>query len=148
MLLAKLMNVPFLVLGSATLAFGGWIAYEAVSPTAQPPQIATSAVGTGDSEPHGPPIESVLMCIHPGCSRFHAEEQLSRVFTVQSDPVDLSAGVPVMRSRYLVSLNRPIPHLMPRVPPPMFKPGPFLLTLEFDGSRPGHPLVRAELKPE
>ncbi len=144
---AKLLNLPFLVFGSAALAFGGWIAYEATKPIG-PKTSAARATGHDPFERSGPPVEAVLGMVHHGIARPHVERHLTGLTPAELETSDVSSGATPMRSRYRVALERPVPHLMPRVLPHMFKPGPYLLTLEFDGSKPGHPLVRAELTPE
>jgi hypothetical protein len=74
------------------------------------------------------------------------EQQLAEVGLAEVDPIDLSTGRPVCRSRYTVHLTNPIPNLRPSGTAE-FTPGEYILTLEFDGATAGHPLSRIALAP-
>jgi hypothetical protein len=63
------------------------------------------------------------------------------------EPVDVSGGTPVCRSRYHIHLDRPLSHPDLIFSQSAFTPGPHIVTLEFDGAVVGHPLVRATLAP-
>ncbi|AMV24757.1 hypothetical protein VT84_10200 [Gemmata sp. SH-PL17] len=151
MFTAKLSHVhPILLLGVVVLAFTGWIAYEGVTG-----QGAASVMGSEQSEsedgakplPKLPP-EVVIGAVCVGQPRLFVEQHLMAHSAGDIDPVDLSAGAPVLRSRYRVYIGRPLPHLNPSLPPHMFRPGSYILTLEFDGRHAGHPLFRIDLSPE
>lgn len=138
---------PFLIFGAAVLTFAGWIAYDSTATTELSPAGLTRSDPTATA-PDGVPIEIRLGAVHPGFPRAHIEQQLAALQPLDVEPIDLSSGTPVIRSRYRVTLTRPVPHLTPRVPPHRFQPGQYLLTVQFDGSKHGHPLLHAELTPE
>ena len=58
----------------------------------------------------------------------------------------MASGKPVFRVCYRVNLMNPVinSHL---TQPKEFTPGPYVLTVEFDGAAPGHPLSRMALAP-
>lgn len=143
MLFAKLFGSPVWVFGGAVVAFGGWLAVEAAHPTDAPAAERNPREG---AERPNPPVEARLCAIHPGAPRAHVERQLADLAPGEPDPSDLSAGTPE-RLQYRIELARFVPHLMGRVPPHAFRPGPHLLTLVFDARAPGQPLLRAELTP-
>jgi hypothetical protein len=91
--------------------------------------------------------DSSLEAIQPGMPRLLVEQRFGPRNSVGVEPVDLSSGLPVLRTRYVVHLSRPVEALMPDLKPGQFRPGQHQLTLEFDGARPGHPLLRAEVSP-
>lgn len=94
-----------------------------------------------------PAGETVLEGIEPGMSRLVVEQRFAGQSSVTVEPVDLSSGVPVLRSRYVVQVSRPFPSMMPGAGPGQFHPGPYAVTLEFNGAAPDHPLIRAALAP-
>ncbi|MBP3955692.1 hypothetical protein J8F10_10405 [Gemmata sp. G18] len=151
MFTAKLSHVhPVVLLGAVVLAFVGWVAHEAISG-----QGATSVAGSEQSEPadvarapHNLPVEVVIGGLHVGQPRLFVEHQLMAMSVGDIEPIDLSAGMPVLRTRYRVYISRPLPHLNPSIPPHMFRPGSYMLTLQFDGRHPGHPLFRIDLTPD
>lgn len=136
---------PFFVFGVAAIGFVAWLAYDAASAS------ATSRRG-GGSPPAAPldplcgPVEARLDSLSPGQPRLVVEEQLAGLVLPQVDPIDVSSGKPVCRERYIVTLTRPVPKLMP-AQSGGFTPGPYTLTVEFDGTAAGHPLTRLALAP-
>jgi hypothetical protein len=145
MLFAKLFGSPVWVFGGAVVAFGGWLAVEAAHPTDAP---AAERRPDGDGPaPSAPPVEARLCAVHPGAPRAKVERQVADLTPAARDASDLSAGAPE-RARYRVQLAHFVPHLMRGVTPHTFRPGAYVLTLEYDDAHPGSPLRRAELTPE
>ena len=138
---------PLLIFAGAVLMFSGWIACESVQGPAKTRGAAQSSPG-GGSEFAGPPPEAVLGIVQVGTPRPIIERELAILPAPEVDPIDTSTGTAVLRLRYRFPLVRFNPHLMPGTPPHAFKPGKYVLTLDFDGGKPGHPLLRAELVPE
>jgi hypothetical protein len=136
--------MPYAVFLVAVGGFVAWLALDAARPPTReappdPPDARTVAVpAAGDS---------ALEAIQPGMPRLLVEQRFAHRSSAAVEPVDFSAGSPVLRTRYVVHLSRPVEALMPDLQPGEFRPGPHKLTLEFDGARPGHPLLRAELAP-
>jgi hypothetical protein len=138
---------PVLVFGVAVFAFGGWIACESGRGPGKPRAGAQHRSQPEDApEPHfGRPPEAMLGIVHVGTPRAIIERDLSVLPPPDVEPIDLSSGAPVLRVRYRLHLPRFVPQLLPGTHPIDFRPGPYLLTMEFDGQQRGHPLTRAEL---
>jgi hypothetical protein len=139
---------PLAVFGAAILMFGGWIAWEAIRTPDRNTRDAAQPGRPSHLEPPVPPAEAALGVVHVGNPRWLIERHFDSFAPPQLDPIDVTSGAPVLRARYHLPLMHPVPHLMPNFRPHEFRPGPYLLALEFDGSKPGHPLMHAELTPE
>jgi hypothetical protein len=138
---------PVLIFILVVVGFAGWVVYES---RATPGPANSRRPRPEPPENHGPgmPGDALLAGLHPGMPRQVAERHLLPLPPGADDPVDLSSGTPVMRSHYHIHLSHPAPpHLVPPCAPHTFRPGPNVLTLEFDGRFPGHPLMRVLLAP-
>lgn len=136
---------PLLIFVTVIVAFTGWVIYESRANTTQNKAGPPSPVPGG---PIGAPADALLGAIHRGVPRLVIERHLISLPPAVVEPIDLSSGAPVLRSRYHILLHHPAPpHLMPGCAPHMFRPGLYLLILEFDGRVPGHPLMSAVLTP-
>lgn len=140
---------PLLIFAGAVLMFSGWIACESVQGPSKTKGAAQQSPPGGIGNEHiGPPPEALLSVVQVGTPRPLIERELAMLPAPEVDPIDTSTGTAVLRVRYRFPLARFIPHLMPGTHPHTFKPGKHVLTLDFDGGKPGHPLLRAELVPE
>lgn len=135
---------PFVLFGLALVAFVAWLAYDATNAPAA--TRGRDQLPTATATPFPDPVEDRLGGLAPGQPRLLVEEQLAGLTLPQVDPIDVSSGKPVCRERYSVHLVRPVPRLMP-AKAEGFSPGPYTLTVEFDGAAPGHPLARFDLTP-
>ena len=138
-------STPVLVFGVTVIAFVGWVAYTA----AQSPAPARPAPLTVTPEEVLPPPQAtvVLCAIHPGSPRAVVDRQLITFPPPLDEPVDVSGGTPVCRARYRIHLKHPVSNPDLIFLPSVFTPGPYIITLEFDGAVVGHPLVRATIAP-
>jgi hypothetical protein len=137
---------PFVVFGAAVVAFATWLSYDAThAPAAYHPADPPEEVAVAP-DPVAGAIEARLGTLKPGVPRLTAEQQLMTLPAPDVEPVDLSAGRPVFRERYRLTLEHPVALLDP-APPAEFVPGPYVLTVEFDGAAAGHPLSRVALAP-
>jgi hypothetical protein len=136
---------PFFVFGVAAIGFVAWLAYDAASASATS-RRGGSSPPTGHLDPLCGPGEARLGSLALGQPRLVVEEQLTGLAPHQIEPIDVSSGKPVCRERYTVHLTHPVSNLM-SAQPEGFKPGPYTLTVEFDGAAPGHPLTRLALAP-
>jgi hypothetical protein len=135
-------STPFLVFVIGAVAFVAWVAHDATHAPAAP--RPDQELLSPNDDPIAGPIEKRLNALQPGVPRLVAEQQLTALGAPTVEPIDVSSGKPVCRSRYLVHLVRPVPNLMPDAPGE-FQPGPYTLTVEFDGGADGHPLRRLTL---
>src|SRR5205823_1398680 len=124
------------------------VAYDAARApaSARATRPAPAPLLSPNDDPVAGPIETRLDALQPGTPRVTAEQQLATISPPQVDPVDVSTGKPVCRERYTLHLVRPVRDLTPAAAN-TFTPGPYVLTVEFDGARPGHPLTRLALTP-
>jgi len=144
---------PFFILGAAVVAFVAWLTYDATqapgSHMTHPPASNASRVlrdiPAASQIATAGPLEVQLTALHPGVARLVAEQQLSTLPGPEVDPVDVSSGHPVFRERYSIRLDQPVTLLS--IPEEEFTPGPYVLTVEFDGAVAGHPLTRISLDP-
>lgn len=144
--------MPYAVFVAASGGFTAWVATDAVRPSGA--EGSAGAAPAAVPEVRGmravavvPSGDLLLEGLEPGLSRLAVEQRFATQPAVAVEPVDFSSGTPVLRSRYAVHLSRPFPPLMPQVGPEEFRPGPYAITLEFNGGMPDHPLIRAELAP-
>jgi hypothetical protein len=140
---------PLLIFAGAVLMFSGWIACESVQGPAKTRGAAQQSPqgGVGGEPTGGPPPEALLGVVQVGTPRPLIERELSVLPAPEVDPIDTTSGTAVLRVRYRFPLARFVPHLMPGSHPHTFKPGKYVLALDFDGGKPGHPLLRGELVP-
>jgi hypothetical protein len=125
--------------------FAGWAVSEATH--TQPPS-RESPTEAGQTIP--PPLElvlpaKILTTVHPGMPRVHVEHCLRDLPGGEVEPVDTASGPHVSRVRYRIHLAHPIPCLELPVP---FRPGPYVVMLEFDGQHPAQPLIHMTAVPE
>ncbi|MCS6864323.1 MAG: hypothetical protein RMJ56_03215 [Gemmataceae bacterium] len=138
---------PLGVLIAAMIAFGGWIVYDAY----QTPDSSETA----DLSPHRElavwpprlPPDQLLMSLHVGMPRIIAQRQLAQLPPAPVTNAAISASTPIADAAYLVTLHRPIPHLMPVDLLHPFQPGDYCLTVEYANDRPGAPIARITLTP-
>jgi hypothetical protein len=133
---------PLWLLVAAAFAFVCWIGYDAIQASQQGSPKTQPEYLTDEAETPAP--EALLASIHYGMPRPVVEKQLAGLPNASPDPMETVDGSRAMRSRYYVNLVTPIPHMMGR-PPHEFRPGTFLLTVEYDGGIPHNPVIRAEL---
>jgi hypothetical protein len=140
--------LPILVFVFAIVLFGGWIAYDCtLVPEDEPFEPREPCPAVPQKEFPHVPVELLLERVRLGNPRPILERQLDSLPPPQVDPIDVSSGAVVLRSRYVLSLLHPIPRLMAHPLPTDFRPGLYVLVLEYDGSKSGHPLLHAELLP-
>jgi hypothetical protein len=146
---ALLRDHPVLLLGVAVVGLVVWVAADAPAPPAAPPGDPPGSVPPGDWALSGPPPDGVLPSpvrgrypnepgavnallldrLFPGMTRREVEDLLG------VPPADRVAAV--ARDRLTYRTTYPIAR-----PPAADGPPPGLVALEFDASRPGHPLLR------
>ena len=138
---------PLIVLAAAVVAFAVWIVFYTTPPTVTVPGAHVVARRFLPPPPPGEPdsIETRLAALKPGAPRLAVEQQFQALAEPEVEPIDVAHGQPTFRSRYRVNLARPVPSLA--VGPAEFVPGAYILTVEFDGGTPSHPLTRAALAP-
>ena len=145
---------PFFVFGAAIVAFVAWLTYDAThaseSQATHPPFTPQAAralrhIPSAPTPVDQSPLEVQLTSLQLGVTRMSAEHQLSSLPGPEVDPIDLSSGHPVFRERYSIHLDQPVTLLS--IPEEEFVPGPYVLTVEFDGAVAGHPLTHVSLDP-
>lgn len=138
---------PLVVLAAAVVAFAVWLASYTTPATVPVPGAHVATRRFLPPPPPGEPesIETRLAALKPGTPRLAVEPQFQALAEPEVDPIDAAQGQPAFRPRYRVNLSRPVPGLA--VGSAEFVPGAYILTLEFDGGTPGHPLTRAALAP-
>jgi hypothetical protein len=138
---------PRMILGVAVVCFGCWLAIDAIRTR---PPFQREPESPPPTERHVPPerpTEVLLGIVHPGSPRPIVERHLAPITIAFAEPVEVRAGAVLIREHFHLVLNHPVPRLMPIFPRQPFRPGPHVLIITFDGSRPNHPLLRAELAP-
>ncbi len=133
------LSAPLLVLGVTATAFVAWVVSDARSPQSVS-QASASRANT--DEPAGPSHAALLSALHPGVPRAFVERKLAVLPHPVHERIDLSGTTPICRVRYQIHLSHPVPHLDWTLQKD-FVPGPYSLTLEYDGGIDGQPLVRA-----
>lgn len=150
---------PLLVLAALAVAFAGWVCWDALGPPAGDPVPASEALRPSralpaftaaamvDGEPVPPkePRESAAQAIpklKPGMSRAEVEGLVGAPVPGNISPATAADGRIVYHTQYQADLSppatvRPIGRAR-ALPPPA---PPALVTLEFDATKPGHPLV-------
>ncbi len=133
---------PLFVFGTAGVAFAAWIAFYTTPARPAPEPDAPSSALLGLQSAHDDQDIPELKALKPGLPRLTAEQHLASLARPDVDPVDVSSGRAVVRSHYRMTLARP--NVLAEGE---FVPGPYVLTVEFDGAAIGHPLTRATLVP-
>jgi hypothetical protein len=138
------MSQPLVVLAFAAVAFVGWISIDAIyaTPRSAPAAEAPAQPREIAAQPH----ELIVAGVHRGLPRAVTERHLANLPTASPEPVDDSNDTQVLRSRYYVQMGAPLPHLM-KTPPQQFRPGMYLLTVEYDTRLPNQPVTNVELSP-
>ena len=148
---------PVALFAVVAAAFGTWVAADLLRPPAQPP-APPPAEEVGQLTVVGPeflpPTRTVTVVprtklpqLRPGMSRVEVEDLLGTPLPEQLSPITVQDGRVTYQTTYPVDLD-PVPlntvrefSHPPRPPAPRTVPTT-ILTLEFDASRPGHPLLR------
>jgi hypothetical protein len=149
-------NAPFVIFGTACLAFAGWLIYDGVKATTANRSERSHRLSGNNPEPTGAmvrpsipppggPHDELLDQLRVGMFRVEAEKSLAPLTPFVVEPVDMTSGLPVLRSRYRVYLERCHPELMPDINPQEFQPAYFRLILEFKGDLMNHPLQDIKL---
>jgi hypothetical protein len=154
-LLRFLRRHPLAVLGTLALAFVAWLWRDAIAPPAEQPaagevpQLAAPAPRRLPRPPDLPgekltPTQQVFSQLKPGMTRAEVEGLVGVPAPANIHPATVSDGRVTYSTSYEVDFApptvRPIPHHRLPVPPP--PPGPrAVVTLQFDATKPGHPLV-------
>ena len=159
-LLRRLRNHPFVLLIGLAAGFGTWLVADRLGPDPQPRALdpadgsmvaaAPSATVVDAPQPVAVVPLTALPHLKAGMSRVAVENLLGTPRPDQLGPVVVQDGRVIYQTAYPVDLEpEPVMTLrpmgrrwIPNPPPSKSRPIPeTLLTLEFDASRPGHPLV-------
>ena len=148
-------NRPVLLLAVAVAGFGGWVVWDAVTPR-QKNDLLLPDVGVGvDRAPEvsGPgmfparrlPRPGVVTAdliprLQPGMTRTAVENLIGPPPDDQLQPVTNVEGRLTYRASYPANLGPAVP-----LPPGKAAPGRVTIGLEFDATRPGHPLVKVHI---
>jgi hypothetical protein len=150
-------NAPLVIFVSACLAFAGWLVYDSVKGPAATagrtereyrhmPSVTPGQSGpTPGTVPMPTPMgganaDALLDQLQLGTSRIDTERALIALLPPFVEPVDMSSGSPVLRSRYRVYLSRYRSEMTPDITQQDFLAGSYRLVLEFDGQVHHHPL--------
>ncbi|MDB5307410.1 MAG: hypothetical protein JWO38_1612 [Gemmataceae bacterium] len=155
-------NHPLILLAVAVVGFGSWLIYSTVSETGSNPHIKTEdspphraltrtlPMPTADGPGHTPPplrpgvvTAEMVHRLQPGMTRVDVEELIGPPPAAMVLPVSTVDGRLTYRANYLANLG-PIPTPPPGAVPPAPVPRS-MISLEFDASRPGHPLLKVHL---
>ncbi|MDY3562520.1 hypothetical protein R5W23_003986 [Gemmata sp. JC673] len=143
---------PFLVLTALGITFAAWICWDALSPPepeAVPEvtlrtRLAPTAIVDDAVFPVTTPegTAQALPRLKTGMSRTEVEGLVGAPTPGNISPATVADGRVVYRTQYETDLAppatvRPIQRSLPRHP----SPSSALVTLEFDATKPGHPLV-------
>lgn len=156
---------PLILLGVAVAAFAGWVLsdYSKARPDSQTSRAQNpEAIGmisveapppVPDNRPPGPSVvtSEQVPQLKPGMTRSEVEAIIGQPPADLVSPVSEVEGRMTYTAAYLANLDpgpAPIRGPMPgrRVPPPPASSIPkSMIALEFDASKPGHPLVNVHI---
>jgi hypothetical protein len=155
-----LRNNPLVLLGVVVLGLGSWFVADAVGlfqpdplepiPLPQQGPVAVQAAAppvATDETPPGVVTAEVVPHLQPGMSRASVEEIIGVPPADLVHPVAEVEGRFTYRATYLANLDPPEPNTVrPVAGRPVIRPIPkSLISLEFDASAPGHPLLRVHV---
>ena len=159
-LVCALRNRPVLLLAAAAVGFGAWVVWDAVTPRqegaalrpdrpggaeALDPADLLGPIVPGPRQVRNLPRPGVVTAdliprLRPGMTRSAVEDLIGPPPADQLQPVQNVDGRLTYRASYPASLGPAIP-----LPPGAAAPGPITVGLEFDATRPGHPLVKVHI---
>lgn len=145
-----MLRSPLAVLIAATIAFAGWIAYDAFQSAGTSELAETTSNREPGYWPPRMPTDQLLMSLHVGMPRSIAQRHLAQLppAPVDTEAVSVvSTGMQTLETAYLVRLHQPIPHLLPPHYLHAFQPGDYRLIVEYATDRPGTPITRLNLVP-
>ena len=143
---------PVALFAAAVAGVGGWIVAEALAPHGPPAERPLIAVGPQAAFIEAPPPQigvppaalTVLPMLRPGMPRAEVEGILGIPPADAVDPVTVTDGQLRYRASYDLGDPEPLATVRPikrhRMPPPPDSTG-IRVAIEFDASKPGHPLV-------
>jgi hypothetical protein len=152
-----LRNNPLILLAVAAVGFGAWVLSDLLGTreplSTDPPNVTAVQLIEPPTPPpadwHGPGVVTPDMVpqLKPGMSRSEVEALIGPPPAQMVSPVTETDGRLTYRASYLANLDvasapaTPPPLSRRQMPPPPAVPKS-LIALEFDASKPGHPLVR------
>jgi hypothetical protein len=151
-------NHPLALAGVLVAAFGVWLAADATreetpQPPFQPPEVFTTSRAlpadptktqrTRDLLRPGVVTADLIPRLHPGMARVEVEELIGPPPAGLVQPVANVDGKLIYRASYFANLDA-----KPDAPSGSATPAPTprsVIAIEFDASRPGHPLLKVHL---
>jgi len=159
-LIRAVRNRPALLLAAAAVGFGAWVVWDAVTPRREEAALRPGGLGGVEGlnpvDLLGPPVPGprqvrnlprpgvvtadLIPRLQPGMSRTAVEDLIGPPPDDQLQPVQNVDGRLTYRASYPANLGPVMP-----LPPGTTAPGPMTIGLEFDATRPGHPLVKVHI---
>lgn len=153
-------NRPVLLLAAAAVGFAAWVVWDAVTPRqegtalrpdrpwgdeAPNPAALLGPIVPGPRQVRNLPRPGVVTAdliprLLPGMTRTAVEDLIGPPPDDQLRPVTNVDGRLTYRATYPANLGPAMP-----LPPGTTAPGPMTIGLEFDATRPGHPLVKVHI---